>query len=537
MHPPKAPSQLSRRGALTLAGAAGVTALGASAASAAPPSPGSRLAGSAARATRSLDSMFEEASARYGVPRDVLAAVGWNETRFDNHGGQPSASNGFGIMHLADNPTNRTLLEAGRLTGFSEDRLRGDDASNILGAAAVLAARAEQLGVSQAARGDVNAWHPVIAAYPALADATTSNLYAQGAYLALRDGVTENGIVIAAHAVPEEFALTSRITSQTSAQAVPVLQSGGASVAAGPSVIWSPAYSGNYRTANRSSSSIKYVIIHVTQGSYASAISWFKNARARVSAHYTIRSRDGQITQSVRDKDVAWHAGNSSYNNMSLGIEHEGYINTASWFTDAMYRSSAALVSSLCNRYGIPKTRSRIIGHIEVPRATHTDPGRHWNWSKYMGYIQGAQAQQPKPGQSQPAPGAWSTVVDSVSASSAWATGSSNGGKYGANYRYVRPAPVTDTAWFTADLPARGRYKVEVWYPSASSYNSAAPYVMATTSGNQFVRVDQRTGGRAWKNLGTFTFDGGRRQVVGVSRWTTASGWVMADAVRLTRVG
>lgn len=37
-------------------------------------------------------------------------------------------------------------------------------------------------------------------------------------------------------------------------------------------------------------------MIHVTQGSYAGTISWFKDAAAQVSAHYVIRSSDGQIT-------------------------------------------------------------------------------------------------------------------------------------------------------------------------------------------------------------------------------------------------
>ena len=536
-------ADLTRRGALALAGAAGAAAIGAGSASADPAAAGPARGGSAVRgrAARSLDSMFEEASAKYRVPRDVLAAVGYNESRFDNHGGEPSMSNGFGIMHLADNPTNRTLAEAGRLTGFSADRLCTDDAANILGAAAVLASRADRLGVARDADGDVTAWHPVIAAYPALADGTTSRLYAQGAYLALRDGVTEQGVVIAAQAVPPQLSQTARIAAQSEVRTapVPVLQAGGASIASSassspaPSVIWSPAYSGNYRKANRPTEHpIKYVVVHTVQGSYASAISWFKSAAARVSAHYVIRSRDGQIAQCVADKDIAWHAGNSEYNRTSIGIEHEGYVSSASWYTEAMYRSSAALTASICDKYGIPKTRDRIIAHIDVPRATHTDPGRHWDWGRYLGYVQAAEPL----AQGTPAHTPWTEVIDTVTAGPDWWVGASNPARYGAGYRYTRPKPVTDTAWFLADLPARGQYKVEVWYPSGSTYNPATPFVMATTSGNQFVQVDQRRGGKQWKTLGTYTFDQGRRQVVGVSRWSRSPGWVVADAVRLTRV-
>jgi hypothetical protein len=60
-----------------------------------------------------------------------------------------------------------------------------------------------------------------------------------------------------------------------------------------------------------------------------------------VSSHYVVRSSDGQITQMVAEKDTAWHA--RSANPYSIGIEHEGYVDQPSWFTDAMYRSSAAL--------------------------------------------------------------------------------------------------------------------------------------------------------------------------------------------------
>ncbi|GIV07391.1 MAG: hypothetical protein KatS3mg017_0593 [Fimbriimonadales bacterium] len=155
-----------------------------------------------------------------------------------------------------------------------------------------------------------------------------------------------------------------------------------------PGARWIPAYSGNYTPANRPSSHpIRYVIIHVTQGRYAGAISWFQNPSARVSAHYVLRSSDGEITQMVRHKDIAWHAGNWTYNTQSIGLEHEGWVSDPRWFTDAMYRASANLTRYICNQYGIPKTRSYIIGHNEVPGATHTDPGVHWNWNYYMSLI------------------------------------------------------------------------------------------------------------------------------------------------------
>ncbi|WP_234359518.1 N-acetylmuramoyl-L-alanine amidase [Plantactinospora sp. BC1] len=131
------------------------------------------------------------------------------------------------------------------------------------------------------------------------------------------------------------------------------------------------------------------MVIHVTQGSYAGSISWYQNPASRVSAHYTFRSSDGAVTQSVREEDVGWHAGNWTYNTESIGIEHEGYVDNPSWFTDSMYRASAALTRNLTGKYGIPRDRAHIIAHSEVPGATHTDPGVNWNWTYYMQLVNG----------------------------------------------------------------------------------------------------------------------------------------------------
>lgn len=49
-----------------------------------------------------------------------------------------------------------------------------------------------------------------------------------------------------------------------------------------------------------------------------------------------------------------------------------------------MYRSSAALTAHLADTYGMPKDRTHIVGHNEVPGATHTDPGQYWDWDHYI---------------------------------------------------------------------------------------------------------------------------------------------------------
>ncbi|QDQ15205.1 N-acetylmuramoyl-L-alanine amidase [Streptomyces spectabilis] len=158
--------------------------------------------------------------------------------------------------------------------------------------------------------------------------------------------------------------------------------------AAYPPVEWVPASSSNYTASNRPSSyPITYVVVHVTQETYADTLAIFKNPAKKVSAHYVVRSSDGHIAQCVSERNVAWHAGNWTYNTRSIGIEHEGWVDQPEYFTDEMYEQSARLTAAICDKYAIPKDRQHIIGHVEVPGTDHTDPGRYWDWSRYIRMI------------------------------------------------------------------------------------------------------------------------------------------------------
>jgi hypothetical protein len=157
-----------------------------------------------------------------------------------------------------------------------------------------------------------------------------------------------------------------------------------------------PASPANYHRTHRPASAIRLVVVHVTEGTVKSAISWFRNPRARASANYLV-SRDGAITQMVPDASIAWHAGNPWVNHHSLGVENEGYVGVNGTITDTEYRWSARLVAALLRRYVLPIDRKHVIGHNEVPDpfrpwlrggfAHHTDPGRYWDWKRYLGYV------------------------------------------------------------------------------------------------------------------------------------------------------
>lgn len=171
-----------------------------------------------------------------------------------------------------------------------------------------------------------------------------------------------------------------------------------------PPAIWDPAPTCNY--SSRNGTPVSAVTIHTVQGSYAGAISWFKNCNSNVSAHYTIRTSDGQVTQQVRESDKGWHVGTE--NPYTIGIEHEGYVADASWYTNILYQSSADLVRDiLAAGYGIDALKTwfgpsnagiqtlstncyKIKGHQHFANSTHTDPGINWDWDRYYRMLNDA---------------------------------------------------------------------------------------------------------------------------------------------------
>lgn len=155
---------------------------------------------------------------------------------------------------------------------------------------------------------------------------------------------------------------------------------------------WTAASPANWRRADRPADyAIDRIVIHVTQGSFRGAVRVFQDPGHGAAAHYVVR-KDGHVTQMIRELDVAFHAGNKSYNERSVGIEHEGFVDRPQDFTAAMYEASARLSAAICGRYRIPVDRTHIIGHVEVPGTDHTDPGPHWDWDRYIELVRAAGA-------------------------------------------------------------------------------------------------------------------------------------------------
>ncbi len=445
------------------------------------------------------------------MPRDLLVALSYTLSHVRE---RVSAYGGYGVMQLRDPAGGGTIGAAAEVSGRSVAAVRDDTQANVDGAAALLRSLGDDVGLSAADRKNVGAWYEPVAGYSGIPDDAIARLEADAVFAVLARGVvveTDGGSIVV------EAASEPLVVKAAAAPFQPV-------AADYPSARWVPAHSSNYRTQNRPNDyAIDRVIIHTTQGAYAGAISWFQNPDSNVSAHYVIRSSDGEVTQMVEHKDVGWHAGN--WNNRSIGIEHEGWVDDASWYTEEMYRSSAAVTRFVCDQYGIPIDRTHIVGHNEVPGATHTDPGPNWDWDRYMGYVRGDSGG-----------GGWSAIVDNddagFSASDNWLRVTTSG--RGGSHHHAQPVQESDVAWFSADIPDSGSYRVDVWYPQSSSNNSRAPYIVAASGGFETVYIDQRSGGGRWNSIGVFQLDAGAQQVVGASRWTGTDGWIEADAVRIT---
>ncbi|WP_221359591.1 N-acetylmuramoyl-L-alanine amidase [Streptomyces beigongshangae] len=385
-----------------------------------------------------LQDAFADAAAEYGVPQSVLLAVSYLQSRWDAHGGAPSVTGGYGPMHLTDARTAiarsgaahhgdgtedargddsrgarlpraevprderlparlRTLTEAAALSGIPAERLRTDAAANVAGGAALLAAAQKRSGRPLGA--DAADWYGAVARYSGADDTATAATYADDVFDVIRRGaerVTDAGQRVTLDAQPRLRPATAQL--RTAGLRAPA--AGATECPATVSCEWIPApYEefgdgdyGNHDQADRpASQSIDYIVVHDTESTWDSTLGMVQDP-AYVSWQYSLRSTDGHIAQHVKAEDVAWHAGNWYVNAKSIGLEHEGFLTAPdSWYTEAMYRSSARLVKYLAGKYGIPLDRQHVLGHDTVPGTTtatvpsmHTDPGPYWDWRHYF---------------------------------------------------------------------------------------------------------------------------------------------------------
>ncbi|MEO6714107.1 MAG: N-acetylmuramoyl-L-alanine amidase, partial [Mycobacteriales bacterium] len=367
---------------------------------------------------------FAAASNAYGVPASVLLGVSYMESRWDDHGAAPSTSGGYGPMHLtdisveaagqakgdgsfrsSDGPDSlHTASIAAALTKLDPSRLKSDDTANICGGAAVLASYQRGLGRPTGASSATAAWYDSVKSYSGAATPADAVVFADRVFATIRTGsvrTTSDGQRLQLTSEPAlAMPKPDQATLAASAQADSHIDC--------PSTIsceWIPApyeqYGttpgeyGNHDLANRPTDlDIDYIVIHNTEATYATTLQLVQDP-TYVSWNYSIRSSDGHVAQHLDAKDVGFHAGNWYINMHAIGIEHEGFAaQGATWYTEAMYASSAKLVRYLADKYSVKLDRAHLIGHDQVPGTIpanvpgmHWDPGPYWDWEHYMSLV------------------------------------------------------------------------------------------------------------------------------------------------------
>ena len=374
--------------------------------------------------------LFRAAYVRYPrIPAGTLEALAhsqsrWHQLQPDRSGeprhGMPQA---WGVMGLyAGDGFADQVAEAAALLGTTPERVKRDPATNILAAAVLLDRELRGTARDDEALAEALQRYAGFGGGSGAVDDYARASFAFDVLLGIDRGVDDNGIRVPERPVQWERAFPADMlvklnapmvrldldhdTVQTEAFAIDPRTGGlatrGPAASADLATVDFPGarwvYSPNQ--SSRGGTAVREVAIHTMQGSYAGSISWFQNPNSQVSAHYLIRSSDGQVTQMVRERRKAWHV--RSHNPHSIGIEHEGYISNPDWYTSAMYNASAAITRQSCARYaGIVCTRAMkaytpadlsdasydIIGHQNLTDNSHTDPGKYWNWSKYYGLI------------------------------------------------------------------------------------------------------------------------------------------------------
>lgn len=329
--------------------------------------------------------IFNQACDIYKCPPSLLWSISMVVSGGENR--EETAYHAVGFMGLKTDNTTPSLVEAAKLAGLAPWLVRNDPNANVMAGAALLSYYYSLEGETQ---DPLIRWIRASKVFASSDNPSIIRLFLEQVLMVLEGGGTwslevYSPVFFDPIFVDHDLILDGFMEGIRSPDYPPAK--------------WVPAASCNYTQSDRKKGDIHYVIVHVAQGSYTGTISWFQNCNAKASTHYVVRSADGEVTQMVLEKDIAWHAGNWEYNAHSIGYEMEGYIEEPNkWFTDAAYKSAAKLTAYICDKYGIPKDRAHIIGHNEVPgcptgngggSSCHTDPGPGWNWDKFMALVTG----------------------------------------------------------------------------------------------------------------------------------------------------
>lgn len=493
---------------------------------------------------------FLEAARAAGVPVELLLADAQAATRFHMADGAvefPGRPAVYGVLGL----TGEDLDLGAALAGVDPTAARTERRAHLLAGAALLAEEARALGITE--EDPLDDWAPAVAALADLDDdEATAGWVHHEVYRALATGFTVEGYTQGPRPVdpawPAPVADLARSVD------------GGA--------VWtgSPNYDSRWGTP------VQMVVIHTCEGSYSGCWSWLTNPAAQASAHYVVAADGSEVRALVDETDRAWHVAanydcannggadcwlnGTSVNTMAVGIEHAGYASQA-WWDPAMLQRSAELTCGITARHGVVRDRYHIVGHGQLQPWDRTDPGPNWPWDDYVYRVQqacgdlgGGTTGGTTWGGTTTTPEVDVTagpfVIDSNDAANVegWTAtepgwgwwGSANVGGYWNTGYWIAPSEaVSDPTSFWFWSSDTRCYTVDAWWTAATDRSRAVTFMGWNEQNAEVGRatVNQRRRGARWNTLGQWTFGPGWNRVL-VSRWTSAPGYAVADAVRLT---
>lgn len=121
--------------------------------------------------------------------------------------------------------------------------------------------------------------------------------------------------------------------------------------------------------SSRGGRKVDLVVVHDCEGSFGGSVSWFQQARSRVSAHIVMSEDGTQAVQMVDWANKAWHVCN--INSWSEGIEAAGYSHKG--LGQPEWLALAEIVAFRLHAHGLPSVRVR--GNPHGGFCQHADLG------------------------------------------------------------------------------------------------------------------------------------------------------------------
>jgi len=146
--------------------------------------------------------IFQKAAQEFNIPASLLMALGWEESHWSMHAGQPSIDQAYGIMGLRSRKDFDALRLAAKLIGLEPEKLKLDAEANIYGAASLLRHLANEMlkegNPSPDDRPDT--WENVLIQYSGIPNYSLGLDFSYGIFYYLNFGVNQeaddkNGIV------------------------------------------------------------------------------------------------------------------------------------------------------------------------------------------------------------------------------------------------------------------------------------------------------------------------------------------------------